>query len=135
MAPREDTPRLAHSARSCSWLIASSASPWFAPSGVTGATDGNTGTTGPTGPTGITGPSGATDGSTGATGATGGTGQTLAFGYGASASFIADTSIERGVAYGRDGCFACYETQCDGINISAGVDAFARPHLSRPRGA
>jgi hypothetical protein len=56
---------------------------------------------------------------------TGGTGQTLAFGYGASASFIADTSIERGVAYGRDGCFACYETQCDGINISAGVDAFA----------
>jgi len=49
---------------------------------------------------------------------------TLNFGYGAAGGAGAQGSIENGVVYGRDGCFACYQTQCVGFELSVGISAF-----------
>lgn len=50
---------------------------------------------------------------------------TLNFGVGFSASAGADNSDERGVVYGRDGCYGCYKTFCAGVSLGAGVSIYA----------
>ena len=47
-------------------------------------------------------------------------GESLFFGYGGTAGFIGQASEVRGVVYGRDGCYGCYQTSCDGFELSAG---------------
>ena len=50
---------------------------------------------------------------------------TINFGLGAALTSGATASIERGTAYGRDGCYGCYETDCSGIEVAVGIGGFA----------
>ena len=47
-------------------------------------------------------------------------GETMSFGFGSAGGLIAQSSNVRGVVYGRDGCYGCYHTQCEGWEFSVG---------------
>ena len=52
-------------------------------------------------------------------------GRTISYGAGGGAAAIVGTSIEVGVAYGRDGCFGCYMTGCIGGETDINVNVYA----------
>jgi hypothetical protein len=53
------------------------------------------------------------------------TNATLSFGAGFAGTAGVTTSTERGVVYGRDGCYGCYDTSCFGGEVDLNVSTFA----------